>query len=213
MGGVADRFVQDIVDGRKASVRGDENLMRLATVLETSPHWLLGIDPTVSGALLDAPERLQTFEIPVRGTVEAGRWAEARDEARDADPEGVETLTVAGLRGYSQKDLYALRVSGNSMNLEYSEGTMLIVAPASVADVYEGDHVIVMRRQGALAETTVKELTHSKTGAWELRARSTDPSFSTPWPLKDEGDETPQIIGVVLGAMKLRRRTSRMHPS
>jgi SOS-response transcriptional repressor LexA len=117
----------------------------------------------------------------------------------------VEIVRIHPPPGYEGASLFALRVKGRSMDRDYPEGDILIVCPISETDPREGDHVIVLRRRSGFAEATVKELIRIGS-QWALQARSSDPQFADPWIIGDDGDETPEIIGVVVGSYRNRAR-------
>lgn len=66
------------------------------------------------------------------------------------------------------KNVYALEVSGNSMEPVYREGDKLIVAPES--EVRKGDRVVVKTKSG---EVMVKELSHQS--ACKINLKSLNP--------------------------------------
>lgn len=199
-------FIRDILEGRKLSVRGAA-LIDLATALATTPAWL----ETGAGPEEALPQdasglsMVRARDVVIRGEVAAGVWSEAWDITERIDPADWEAVTVAPPPGYERATLFALRVRGRSMDRFYLEGDVLIVCPAAETDARVGDHVIVLRRRSGLAETTVKELIATPNG-FALAAHSTDPAFSTPMPLDDDGDDTPDIIGVVVGSYRTRPR-------
>ena len=198
-------FVRDILWGRKRSVRG-ENLIRLAEVLQTSPRWL-EIGETAEGVASQASglSLVRARDVVIRGEVQAGVWSEAWDWTETLEAAELEAVIVAPPAGYERANLFALRVRGRSMDRFYLDGDVLIVCPASEADPRVGDHVIVLRRRSGLAEATVKELI-SLDGGYALLAHSSDPAFAAPILLFDDGDDSPEIIGVVVGSYRTRPR-------
>jgi repressor LexA len=141
-----------------------------------------------------------TRYVPVVGQVQAGLWAEIPDDEPDPD----EVLPVV-LQGFEGARLFALRIRGSSMDKVYPEGTMVIVCPAAEIGVREGDHVVVRRRKGMLAETTLKEVVQ-EAGGISLWPRSNDPKFQEPLRLSSvrDADEGPEIIGVVVSSYTIR---------
>jgi len=89
--------------------------------------------------------RLST--IPVISWVKAGRWKEVCDafEPGDAD-EWIES----DIRG---RNVFALRVTGDSMEPEFKEGEIIIINPH--IEARPGDFVVVKNKQG---EATFKQL-------------------------------------------------------
>jgi SOS-response transcriptional repressor LexA len=131
--------------------------------------------------------------VPLVGEVRAGVWTEIPDEPV------VEEQIAVHLPEYDRATLFAVRVVGRSMDLRYLDGTVVIACPPSESGVRLGDTVIVRRRQGRLAETTLKEVHQEQDGEIVLYPRSSDPSFQ-PIRLKREADsdDGPEIIGVVI---------------
>lgn len=210
--GVDQTFVRDILSGKKRQLRG-ENLIRLAVVLGVTPTWL----ETGDGPEAPLPQNasglsiVRVRDVVIRGEVAAGVWSEAWDITERIDPAEWEAVTVAPPPGYERAALFALRVRGRSMDRFYLDGDVLVVCPAAETDARVGDHVIVLRRRSGLAEATVKELIQTADG-FALAAHSTDPAFSTPIPLDDDGDDTPEIIGVVVGSYRTRPRPQPVVP-
>jgi SOS-response transcriptional repressor LexA len=143
--------------------------------------------------------------VPVIGVVQAGLWQEVIED----EPQPEELLPI-NLQGFDGSQLYALRVSGPSMDLFYPEGTRVVVCPAAEIGVREGDHVVVRRRRGDLVETTLKEIVQAKQGI-ELWPRSSDPRFQEPIRLQTvrDADEGPEIIGVVVAHYGVRPQQTR----
>lgn len=174
---------------------------RYARFFRSSPEWLLY-------GRGDAPERSEvpfgarrvTRQVPVLGEVQAGVFAEIPDDAPD-----VPEMVPVYLAGFEGAQLFALRVRGPSMDRHYPDGTMVIVCPAAEIGVREGDHVVVRRRRGMLAETTLKEVVREKNGI-ALWPRSSDPGFQDPIRLETvrDADEGPEIIGVVVSSYVVR---------
>lgn len=204
--GAAATFVRDIIDGRKRSVRG-ANLFKLAAELRTTAAWLETGDGPEEPLPQDASGLVlvRARNVVIRGEVAAGVWSEAWDWVDTVDRADLEAVTVAPPPGYERAALFALRVRGRSMDRFYLDGDVLVVCPAAETDARVGDHVIVLRRRSGLAETTVKELVQTADG-FALAAHSTDPAFSALIPLDDDGDDTPEIIGVVVGSYRTRPR-------
>lgn len=210
--GVDSTFVRDILSGKKRQLRG-ENLIRLAAVFGANPTWLETGDGPETALPLEANglSLVRAHEVVIRGEVQAGVWSEAWDWTETVDPAELEAVVVAPPPGYERANLFALRVRGRSMDRYYLDGDVLIVCPAAETDARIGDHVIVLRRRSGLAETTVKELVQIGAG-FALVAHSSDPAFSTPIPLDDDGDDTPEIIGVVVGSYRTRPRPAAVLP-
>lgn len=161
----------------------------------TTPEWLLyGRGKGVTAAPVPVNRM-----VPVLGTVQAGRFAVIPDE-----PEPTEYVPLV-LPGFEGASLYALRIVGESMNLVYPDGTIVIVCPAAEIGIRDGDHVIVRNVRNGLTETTVKEVVQER-GAVALWPRSSDPAFAAPVRLRRdaEADEGHEIIGVVVSSYVVR---------
>lgn len=153
----------------------------------------------------EAPESDVTTNDNVRmvgivGEIRAGVFAEVPLEHQDPWE-----MVPVSLPEYARAHLYALYVVGRSMDHYYRDGSVVIVCPTAEAGVREGDHVVVRRWRGGLAETTLKEVALDNEGV-ALWPRSSDPAYQTPLRLtaKREADEGPEIIGVVVGSFASR---------
>lgn len=174
---------------------------RYARFFRVAPEWLLygKGDP---GAQPVQPEPLRPVDryVPVIGEVQAGAWAEIREEL--VPQEFIPVL----LSGFAAASLYALRVRGTSMDKYYPDGTMVVVCPAAEIGIREGDHVVVRRTQGPLVETTIKEVVKERSGV-VLWPRSNDPAHQTPIRLPASNvaaQDGPEIIGVVVANYTVR---------
>jgi SOS-response transcriptional repressor LexA len=180
---------------------------RYATFFRTTPEWLLYGRGEAPEKSKPAPVGLRpiTRLVPVIGVVQAGLWQEVIED----EPEPEELLPI-NLKGFEGAQLFALRVSGNSMNLFYPDGCRVVVCPAEDIGIREGDHVVVRRRRGGLVETTLKEVVQEKDGV-ALWPRSTDPRYQDPVRLKTvrDADEGPEIIAVVVAMYTVRPMQSR----
>ena len=211
--GLNETFIRDLVENPGRSPRA-ENLAALAAVLGVSVQWLLtGEGELAQGATTsgDSLSFMQTRSLLVRGVVAAGLWREAWDEADGVDPDDIERVHVPTPSGFERASLYALRVRGRSMDLEYPDGSIIIVCPIGEIELRAHDHVVVLRRRSGLTEATVKELVQLRDGGWALQARSTDPSFAAPWPFDpDAGVDEIEITAVVVGSYRTRSRPAQM---
>ncbi len=152
-----------------------------------------------------------TVTVPVVGAVQAGAWA----EAMTWPPEDRYPVVVPPPHG--GREPFGLVVRGQSMNLDYPEGTILICVPFLhyARTIGEGDHVVVHRRdRTGLMEATVKALVIDSAGHRWLCPRSSDPAHQTPLPLPatppdaqdHAGNDDIQVVGVVVAHY-------RAHPS
>jgi SOS-response transcriptional repressor LexA len=117
--------------------------------------------------------------VPLLSSVQAGAYKEHTDNFHAGDG-GMELIaTSVPVRAHT----FALRVSGDSMEPEFTDGMILIVEPE--LDAQPGDYVIA---KNGSEETTFKQLI--KDGAdWYLKP------LNARYPIKPLGDS--QIIGVV----------------
>lgn len=144
--------------------------------------------------------------INVIGEVEAGVWREAV-QWDDAD---VYQIPCAVPDKYAGK-AYGLRINGDSMNLSYPEGTIVIVVSIYNYDgeISSGKRVIVERcLKNGVCEATAKEL-EIINGHAKLWPRSTNPKYQEPidiaWPYEtpqEIGLETVIIKGVIIGSYR-----------
>lgn len=169
-----------------------------AKVLKTTAGWLLygdGDEVAIATAALR--------EVPVLGTVQAGHWSTPQ---AFEDQGGAEEYLEVHLPQFDRARLFALRVVGRSMDLEYPEGMRIVVCPVQEIGVRAGDHVIVRRTRGGKVETTVKEVS-IEGQQLVLSPRSTDPAYQTPIRIpinRDIADEGVEIVGVVVASYKVR---------
>jgi phage repressor protein C with HTH and peptisase S24 domain len=229
--GVSYTTLASFVQGHTQSLRGDTE-HKVAAALGTTAEDLFGGGGTIVrelGMALDADalpadlDQLEPFladprsggtrtagrlkpvqrRIPVVGEVAAGLWR----EQQAVELEQVDEWLPVEIPGYERAALYALKVTGSSMNAVYPPGRFVIVAPAHEAGVRWGDYVIVERQKNDLVETTIKELVNDR-GRLALYPRSYDPNFQDPIYLKHDTDDqtAPRIIGVVVADFARRER-------
>jgi hypothetical protein len=166
---------------------------KLARVAEVPLHRLTG----------DMPEPSSPTAVWVVGTVEAGAFREAVEWDR-SKWYAVDVPVPERFRRKSK----ALEVRGNSLDLEYREGAVVIwVDFLDYRPPRHEDHVIVYahRHDGAV-EATVKELRVDDDGKRWLWPRSTKPEHQQPI----EVDHPPadiesiEVRGIVIGDYRPR---------
>lgn len=143
--------------------------------------------------------------LSVRGIVAAGMW-QAIEDIQDG-PLGetriVEDLSYAGLPQWAEL------VRGESMNRTYRDGDFLHVvdAPSLGYSPQPDDDVIVERRSSrdGKIERTCKRIVMVN-GKFALIGDSTIERWNSPLPLADGEDTTVNIVGMVLGSYRPRRR-------
>jgi transcriptional regulator with XRE-family HTH domain len=151
---------------------------------------------SVSVADLVSDSAATVRNVPVRGFVQAGHWAETwewHDEDRYTVPVPVD-------ESLSQFTLYGAETRGPSMNRRYPDGTVLVFTNM----METGEHVelgkryIVEReRADGMREATVKTLWRDEVGKVWLLPESTDPRFQEPIPLEGGDDDTIRVVGRV----------------
>ena len=147
--------------------------------------------------------------VRVLGEVRAGAWLEAIEWAPDQQFE----IEVPYSDEYRGARRYGVRVSGDSMNLEYPDGSIVICV--HFEEINEtprpGDHVITHQvRTDGRTEATIKELVRDEQGRLWLWPRSSNPEHQTPIQLPPDGrlnGHSIEIKGLVIGAYRPRRRT------
>lgn len=173
---------------------------KYARAFKIDPAWLLY---GKSSKNADLTQFESVTQIPVRGSVAAGRWLEFDDTEQDS---GSPIYAVAGR--FPMAEQFALKVSGPSMDkARIFDGDYVICVPYWIARAAPtpGDIVVVERRRGTMFERTLKELQMNE--EWfELWPRSTDNRFQTPIRVKRNHDfvendgTTVEIIGLVVAS-------------
>ncbi len=176
-----------------------------------------GLDPKYIKLAADAlaiPEsdfyeetvRINVSQVRVLGEVQAGVWMEA------VQWDHSDTFEIPyGVPERFKSKAYGLRVVGDSMNLVYPDGTVVIVVPVweYSDEIPSGKRVIVERRKkDGIVEATAKEL-EVINGHAKLWPRSTNPKFQQAveisWPYDEPqkvGVETVEIKGVIIGSYR-----------
>lgn len=193
--GLGDSFVRDILRGKTRSP-SVENLEKLARALDTTTDWFLSADESpIEVARVDAP----IVGLEVVGTIQAGTWI---DRSIVDDSGEYEIIPVARDPRFPHARQYSLKVSGDSMDLEYPDGSYV-----TCVDFYEsglqakqGMVVHVERHNGPLVEATLKAIDIGS-GETILVPRSSNPRHK---PIKLNGDEGTQIVirGAVIGSYR-----------
>lgn len=194
--GLGDSFVRDILRGKTRSPSA-ENLAKLANALNTTTEYLIGTP---------APDNVDTVEIPVAGLpvvseVHAGTWLEVTVFEGDEEPQ---IIPVARDPRFPRARQYALLVRGDSMDLEYPDGSYVTCVDFwdSGIEIKSGLRVHVERRMagGQLVEITVKAI--ERTGdRFYLVPKSSNEKWQ-PIALEGEDDVEVVIKGVVTGGWR-----------
>lgn len=171
---------------------------KYARKFRVSLEWLLtgkGEAPTTGVVPFDN----ELEGLPLLGNIQAGAWVEAADAQEGA---GTEMVQVVRDPRFPHARQYALRVVGDSMDLEYPDGS--IVTCVSFSDsglaIAEGMIVHVERHRagGQFVEITLKQV-QRRNGRLYLVPRSTNPKHR-PLDLESSDGETEIVCkGVVLG--------------
>lgn len=142
--------------------------------------------------------------ILVVGSIRAGNWLDAT--LIDDDHDEPETIPVAPDPRFPRARQYALKVDGDSMNLEYADGSYVICVDFydSGLEMREDMVVHVERWQHGLREVTLKALKRDGDG-WRLEPRSSNPAHKAVV-LEDGATEETEIAvkGVVIGDYRRR---------
>lgn len=210
-GGLSRNFVNDIVTGRKTSVR-DSNLRKLAVALDmdiadlTSEIFSNQGAKTQSSPKYDIAALGKRHILPMKviGFVQAGIWQEANlfEEGQIGE------RMVAYDPDYPDSDQFLLQVAGDSMNaakpFPIPDGALIqCIAFAAWGRPVRDRQIVVAHRyrdNGALVEATVKRA-HVFQDRIELHAESSTQSYQPivlPWAqgLTDENTEV-RIVAIV----------------
>ena len=150
-GGSAD-LIRSLKNGSTRSPRA-ETLIRLASVLETTPDWLLGADSTPApGKRMkedQASTRTPIKQLPIHGLA-AGSFTGSFSMSHDP----VEWIACpSGLANV--KDAYGLIVTGSSMEPAFFPGDYVFINPNRPPRL--GDHVVIQEaREGGIVTTIAR---------------------------------------------------------
>lgn len=164
-----------------------------------SLDWLLTGRGEMTGESV-VPAEIDVAGLPIVGSIQAGHWLETTFVESDGDPE---LLPVARDPRFPRARQYALRVVGDSMDLDYPDGSYVTCVDFadSGLSIAEGMTVHVERQRagGQLVEITLK-LVGRENGAFILKPRSTNPLHQ---PIRFAGSEADVIVkGVVTGGWR-----------
>lgn len=179
---------------RHIRVRGHapkaDTLAKLAIALRVPPSYFLDVATDVTAAASNTAVSLGT--VHVRGAVQAGVWSEATEWPSDEWYAVTVPLSVK----YMDAEKFGLEVRGTSMDRLYPDGTVVIAVKFSDIgrNPRPGERVVVLRRNTAGVEATLKEYALDERGRHVLWPRSSDPEFQVPFVLTGDlpmsaGDE------------------------
>lgn len=142
--GVSGAYIRYVEEGKRRPTF--DNLMKILKSLGVEAQELLSATGH-AGANVEPSRVGKLYRIPVVTWVTAGRWKEVCDafEPGDAD-EWIES----DIRG---KNVFALRVLGDSMEPEFKDGEIVIVNPH--LEAAPNDFIVVKNKSG---EATFKQL-------------------------------------------------------
>lgn len=172
---------------------------KYARKFRVSLEWLL----TGRGDMLSngaAAVEMEVSGLPVLGTIQAGHWL----ETTFLDPEGEpDLLPVARDARFPRARQYALYVVGDSMDLDYPDGSYVTCVDFADSGLSIRDGLVVhverQRAGGQLVEITLKKVI-AKNGAFSLAPQSTNPIHQ---PITFSGNDSDIVIrGVVTGGWR-----------
>lgn len=197
--GLGPSFVRDILRGKTKSPSGD-NLAKLAAVLKAS------VEDLQAGSLRrtlapEDPGIVDVAGLAVVSEVSAGNWREVTDLG---EHEEKETIAAARDPRFPRAKQYALRVRGDSMDIDYPDGSYVTCVDYWDAGVTIRDgHVLHVERTkagGQLVEITIKAV-ETIGGKVYLAPRSKNAKWK-PFPIDGEEDTEVRIKGLVTGGWK-----------
>lgn len=178
---------------------------KYARKFKVSLEWLLTGRGDIPAGSTVLPYESELEGLPLLGNIQAGAWVEAVEAPEGA---GVEMVQVVRDPRFPHARQYALKVVGDSMDLDYPDGS--VVTCVSFADsglaLTEGMIVHVERHQagGQLVETTLKQV-QRRNGKIHLVPRSSNPRHRA-FAIDGESNDTEVICkGVVLGGWAPRQ--------
>lgn len=136
--------------------------------------------------------------VEVEGTVAAGAWA----ESHVFDSQDRTYVPVPNNPDFANLTLYARKIEGQSMNLIYAEGSMVVLSRLlqRPGEIIAGKRYHVRRTRGDLTEETIKKLVRAGDGSYWLQPESNSPEFAA-FPLEGANGETVELIGRVRHAL------------
>jgi SOS-response transcriptional repressor LexA len=153
---------------------------------EMSPDGVIAYDIEVAG-------------VPLLGSIQAGHWLElgfAQEEAK------TEMVPIIRDPRFPHAKQYALRVIGDSMNLDYPDGSIVTCVDFADSGLSLGEGLIVhverQRAGGQLVEVTLKAVERRR-GKLVLVPHSSNPTWQPIVLDGPDGDTVTVCKGVVLG--------------
>lgn len=178
---------------------------KFATLQRISLLTGISLPTALTSAPLAQPSVRNVQTLTVRGVVAAGMWQSA--ELVQDDPLG--TIPMVEDPAYEGLPQWAELVRGPSMNRVFADGEYLHVVgfPELGYNPRPDDEVIVERRsaQDGNVERTCKRIVRIN-GELALVGDSTVEHWNAPLPLDRGPDTLIQIVGLVIGSYRSRRR-------
>lgn len=146
------------------------------------------------------PAEVEVVGLPIAGSIQAGHWLETTFVETDQEPD---MLPVARDPRFPRARQYALRVVGDSMDLDYPDGSYVTCVDFAESGLAMSEgmtvHVERQRAGGQLVEITLK-LIAREGGTLLLKPRSSNPLHQ---PITFSGKQTDIMIrGVVTGGWR-----------
>ncbi|MDK4685575.1 XRE family transcriptional regulator [Kingella negevensis] len=186
LAGVPQSTIGQIENGRNKS---STKILELAHALQTTVEYLVdGVEPAQKQPSLPnvsempTPTPLYIYSVPIISWVQAGSWQPV-ELFDDDDLEYIVCRTKLG------KDGYALRVRGDSMQPEFTEGDIIVIDPHG--EPRAGSFVIALHDN----ETTFKQLVFDGSRPMLRPLNSNYPYLQI--------KENDRILGVVKEKVKL----------
>lgn len=180
---------------------------KYARKFRVSLEWLLTGRGEMSTGNSAVPVDVELEGLPLLGNIQAGAWVEATETPHEGTSEMVQVVKDPRFPHARQ---YALRVVGDSMDLDYPDGS--IVTCVSFGDsglaITEGMIVHVERHRagGQFVEITLKQV-QTRNGKTVLAPRSTNAKHQA-IQLESSDPETEVVCkGVVIGGWSPRPLT------
>lgn len=197
--GLGPSFVRDILRG-KSKNPGIDKLEKLATALDTTVDWFTSSGDVDKPAAGDGVgPAIPLAEMQVVGRIQAGTWV---DSTLVDDEYDRETIPMYPDPRFPHAKQYGLKVVGDSMDLEYPDGSYVTCVDfvASGLGTKVGLTVHVERYTGPLVEATLKVI-EMVDGKLMLVPRSSNPKHK-PIPIEGDGGTVIAIRGVVTGSYR-----------
>jgi len=180
---------------------------KYARKFKVSMDWLIDGKGAMNG-VGTIPYEIEIAGLPLLGSIQAGHWVEvgfAQDEAERP------MVPFARDPRYPHAKQYALKVVGDSMDLDYPDGSIVTCVNFADSGLSLGDaligqilHVERQRAGGQLVEMTLKALEKRK-GKLYLAPHSSVATYQ-PFPINDKTAETETIVrGIVVGGWTPRK--------